>query len=175
MASTHGFLPNLLISIHLNAREVLGSTTPGCYFPHPVNASCHDITEAKSLPYSAKKVLGLGGKFIVTPSYTTAKCLMLDKLERLGRDVALKVHFAGEEGLDMDGSKLFVKSSWMPPNPPLQVVYSRLETFDSKLCSLFIKRKVNSNLSKFQKGLYLTPFATMTITSLPQLTRPLVL
>lgn len=99
---------------------------------------------------------------------------MLDKLERLGRDVALKVHFAGEEGLDMDGSKLFVKSSWMHPNPPLQV-YSRLETFDSKLCSLFIKRKVNSNLSKFQKGLYLTPFATMTITSLPQLTRPLVL
>jgi hypothetical protein len=76
---------------------------------------------------------------------------MLDKLERLGRDVALKVHFAGEEGLDMDGSELFVKSSWMRPNPPLQV-YSRLETFDSKLRSLFIKRKVNSNLSKFQEG-----------------------
>ena len=78
VASTHGFLPDLLISIHLNARKVLGSTTPGCYFPHPVNASCHDITETKSLPYSAKKVLGLGGKFIVTPSYTTAKCLMLE-------------------------------------------------------------------------------------------------
>ena len=60
----HGFLPDLLCLVHQNARKVLGSTTPGCYFPHPVNASCHDITEAKSLPYSAKKVLGLGGKFI---------------------------------------------------------------------------------------------------------------
>ena len=111
---------------------MLGSKTPGCYFPHPVNSSCHGITDAKSLPYAARKVLGLGGKFVITPPFTTATCLIRDNLERLARDVALKVHFAGEEGLDLDGSKLFVKSTWMPPFPPVEVE-SRTHSFKSKL------------------------------------------
>ena len=97
------FLPDLLLSIHKNERKVWGSTTPECYFPHPINSSCHDITEAKSLPYTARKVLGLGGKFIATPPYTTARRFILDKLEHLSRDGPLKVHFSGEEGLELGG------------------------------------------------------------------------
>ena len=138
--ATHGFLPDLLCSIHLNARKVLGSTTPECYFPHPINSSCHDITEAKSLPYAARKVLGLGGKFIITPPFTTPTCHIRDKLEGLARDVALKVHFAGDECLDSEGSKLFVKSTWMPPCPPIEVD-SRLHLFNNKLKGMFIKKK----------------------------------
>ena len=117
---------------HKNARKVLGSTTPECYFPHPVNSSCHNITEAKSLSYAARKVLGLGGKFIVTPPYTTARCFTLDKLERFDQDVALKVYFAGEEGLELGGSKLFLKLIWMPPPPGLEI-NSRLQSFNSSL------------------------------------------
>ena len=126
--------------------------TPGCYFPHPVNSSCHDLTEDRSLPPAAKKVLGLGGKFIITPPHTTARCLILEKLERLGRDVSLKVFFAGEECPTLNGSKLFLKSPWMPPPPPLNID-SRLNDFYRELTGLFIKKKAKSNISKFEQGL----------------------
>jgi len=119
--STHGFLSGLRCSIHQNTCNVLDSTTPGCYFPHPVNSSYHDLTEDKSLPHATTKVLGLIGKFIVKPPYTTADCIVLEKLKCLGRDTALKVYFAGEEELDLNSSKLCLKSKWMPPHPPLHI------------------------------------------------------
>ena len=104
------------------------------------------------MSYAARKVLGLGGKLIITPPFTTATCLIRDKFERLARDVSLKVHFAGEEGIDLAGSKLFVKSTWMPPVPPIEVD-SRVHAFNSKLRCMFVKKKARSNISKFQKGL----------------------
>ena len=116
------------------------------------NSSCHNITEAKSLPYAARKVLGLGGKFIITPPFTTPTCHIWDKLEGLARDGALKVHFTGDECLDSEGSKLFVKSTWMPPCPPIEVD-SRLHLFNNKLKGMFIKKKAKCNIRKFQKEL----------------------
>ena len=66
--------------------------------------------------------------------------------------MSLEVHFAGEEGIDLEGSKLFVKSTWMPPFPPIEVD-SRVHAFNSKLRCMFVKKKARSNISKFQKGL----------------------
>ena len=170
--TTHGFLPDLLCSVHQNARKVLGSTTPECYFPHPINSSRHDITKAKSLTYAARKVLGLGGKFIITPPFTTPTCHIRDKLKGLARDVALKVHFAGDECLDLEGSKLFVKSTWMPPYPAIEID-SRVHSFNSKLRCMFIKKKEKCNISKSQKRDCWIQYAMMTATSLLLLTKAL--
>ena len=149
---THGFTPDLKCSVHINARRLLGDTPPSLYFSHAINSACHDITEAKNLPYAAQQVLGLGGKFIITPPFTTARCHIFDKLERLDRDVALKVHFAGQVGGDLGGSKLFVKSTWIPPVPGLEID-GRLSSFNGELLKLFIKRKAKLNIGKFQQKL----------------------
>ena len=85
VSSANGFLPDLLCSTHINARKVLGSTTTECYFTHPTKSSCHDLTVDRSTSQAAKQVLGLGGKFIVKPEYTTAKCQVRGLLERLQR------------------------------------------------------------------------------------------
>ena len=42
--SCFGFLPNLALSIHKNAREVMGDTSPGCYFLKAMNTAFHDLT-----------------------------------------------------------------------------------------------------------------------------------
>jgi len=39
-----GFLPNLALSTHKNAREVMGHTSPGCYFLKAMNTTFHDLT-----------------------------------------------------------------------------------------------------------------------------------
>ena len=59
-----GFLPNLVLSIHKNAQEVMGDTSPGCYFLKATSTAFHDPTERKSLPPTATSLLGLSLKII---------------------------------------------------------------------------------------------------------------
>eukprot|EP00956_Cyclotella_meneghiniana_P029618 scaffold72396_cov41-Cyclotella_meneghiniana.AAC.3 len=83
----------------------------------------HDLTKNKIAPPSAKALLGLGSKFIVTPETTTA-CLH-KSFERIRRDFSISVFFASgnDDYLDMDDyeydqyksrSKLYIKSKWKP-------------------------------------------------------------
>ena len=138
--------------MHLNTRKVLASTTPECYFTHPTKSSCHDLTVERSTSQAAKQVLGLDGKFIIKPEYTTARCQVRDLIERLQRDAAIKVYFAGEDKVEMPNTKLYLKSTWIPPLPPPEID-SRFESFDKALQALFVKKKTKSNVTKFQSSL----------------------
>ena len=57
---SYGFVPNLGISNHLNARPVLGNTTPECYFYHSMNKPFHDLTNGRLLPATATSFSGWG-------------------------------------------------------------------------------------------------------------------
>ena len=63
----YGFVPNLAVSAHLNARHVLGETPTGVYFAHFTNKQFHDFTTKKIIPAAASTVLGFGMKFIPVP------------------------------------------------------------------------------------------------------------
>jgi hypothetical protein len=60
----------LSISTHLNARHVLGNTTPECYFHHSTNKTFHNLTYDRSLPAAAMSILGMEMNYIPTPSWT---------------------------------------------------------------------------------------------------------
>jgi hypothetical protein len=67
MHKNFGFIPDITISIHLNARHVLGKTPMGVYFTHFTNKQFHDLTTKKSIPAVAATVLSLGLKYIPVP------------------------------------------------------------------------------------------------------------
>ncbi len=67
-----GFLPNLALSIHKNAQQVLGNMSPGCYLLKAANTAFHDLTKWKSLPSATSSLLGLGLKFIPTPHHSSS-------------------------------------------------------------------------------------------------------
>ena len=144
-------MPNLNLSIHLNARHVLGNTLTGCYFGKVLNKQFHDLTDGKSIPPAAHEILGLSLKFIPTPEYTTHTNHAVQSFDRLERDVALKVWFAGEKS-DLDETKLYLKSDWHPPLPPLEID-SRLSKFGSEMKKIIFRRRGKPNLNTFQRQL----------------------
>ena len=89
-------------------------TTP---LHQPSNLVFRDLTPNSTTPPLAHTVLGLGSKFITTPTHTTGN---IDKtISRLDRDFKLRVFFAGpKDPLDpftTRTSKLDVPSTWNPP------------------------------------------------------------
>ncbi len=69
----YGLVPNLTISIHLNAPHVLGKTPKGAYFSHFMNKQFHNLTSSESIPTAAATILGFGLKFIPVPKKSIAK------------------------------------------------------------------------------------------------------
>ena len=63
----YGFVPNLAVSTHLNARHVLGETPTGVYFAHFTNKQFHDFTTKKIIPAAASTVLGFGYEIYSRP------------------------------------------------------------------------------------------------------------
>ncbi len=49
-----GFLPNLALSIHKNAQQVLGDMSPGCYLLKAANTAFHDPTKQEITASSCK-------------------------------------------------------------------------------------------------------------------------
>ena len=88
--SGFGFLPNLTISTHKNAREVMGGTSPGCYFLKATNTAFHDLTEGKSLPPAIMSLLGLSLKFIPTPRYAPSATGLTPSFDRIEQDIGLR-------------------------------------------------------------------------------------
>jgi hypothetical protein len=109
------FLPNLALSIHKNAQQVLGDMSPGCYLLKAANTAFHDLTKQKSLPPATSSLLGLGLKFIPTPCHSSPSSKVEPSLARIEHDIGLKTFFAGQD----DGStpsKLRAKSNWHSPH-----------------------------------------------------------
>ena len=148
--SSFGFLPNLTISTHKNAREVMGGTSPGCYFLKAMNTAFHDLTEGRSLPPTITSLLGLSLKFIPTPRYAPSATELASSFDRIERDIGLKTFFAGRQEKDIP--KLRAKSTWQPPLPPRQVDY-RVNNFLKGLRSLFRRRVGRQNLTPHQRRL----------------------
>ena len=87
----YGFVPNLAISTHLNARHVLGETPTGAYFAHFTNKQFHDHTTKKIIPAAASMVLGFGLKFIPVPKKSIRQDNVDEAIKRFDRDFYLKV------------------------------------------------------------------------------------
>jgi hypothetical protein len=143
-----GFLPNLALSIHKNAQQVLGDMSPGCYLLKAANTALHDLTKRKSLPPAASSLLGLGHKFIPTPRHSSSCYEVEPSLAWIECDIGLKTFFAGQD----DGStpsKLRAKSNWRPPLPP-RTIDIQVSSFLTKVHRLITKLKGKQNLTPHQ-------------------------
>ena len=82
------------------------------YFSRPSNMAFHDFTKRHKPQKNLRSLLGLGLKFIPTPSLTNCwSRLKQSSYERLFRSVHLRFHFAGKppskgSPLDMDTTTL---------------------------------------------------------------------
>lgn len=70
---THGFIPNINLSVHINARRALGNMHPLDYFPQVNKLAFHDLTENNELPKDTNQLLGLGLKYIPIPKFNISK------------------------------------------------------------------------------------------------------
>lgn len=152
--SSYGFIPDPSLSIHHNARKVLGDMTLACYQNQVDNLKFHDLTDGNILPASAASVIGLGLKFIPTPKFSPSSKDVTLASDRLERDLSLRIHFAGDDGPSSfdpsSSSKCRLNSTWQPPLPPREID-SRLQRFTRSVKSLFNRRKGSLNLSLFQR------------------------
>ena len=156
VSNSYGFLPDLSLSTHQNAQNVLGNMTQECYFTTVANKEFHNLTNGKSLPVAAAQLLGMGLNFIPRPERTSNNKEISQAFDRLERNIGCKSYFAGAiDDKDFKSTKLRVSSSWQPPLPPLEVD-SRLQAFDKGLKQLFTPRKVKDNLSPFHRSLLST-------------------
>jgi hypothetical protein len=80
-----------------NAQEIMGNTSPRCYFLKAMNTAFHDLTEGKSLPLTATSLLGLSLKFIPTPRYAPSAMDIAPSLDQIEWDIGLKTFFAGRD------------------------------------------------------------------------------
>jgi hypothetical protein len=127
-----GFIPNVEISTHLNARHVLGETPTGVYFAHFTNKQFHDFTTKTIIPAAASTVLGFGLKFIPVPKKSIHQDDVDRAIKRFNQDFYLKVFFANDDKTPDDVEtikKLRVNSSWIPDQPPFRIT-QRLGNFE---------------------------------------------
>lgn len=145
-----GFVPNQAISVHKNARCIVGDTPPNTYFPPIQKLAFHDLTSKHKLPPTANQLLGLGLNFIPTPRINITSQELEQTISRFERDIGLKVFFAGDNSTETyDPKSLRGKSKWRAPLPPMDVD-TRVQHFTQNLEHIFCRRKVNPNLTRLQ-------------------------
>ena len=115
-----GFVANPSHSNHHNASNVLADTPTWYYFSRPSHLAFHDFTKKTLTTKTLCSLLGLGLKFIPTPTLTNSWTRILSKsYNRLFRSVHLRFHFAGKplnEGSTTCDPKMYVHSKWTPPH-----------------------------------------------------------
>ena len=122
----------------------------------PSNMAFHDLTPDQSAPPNAQALLGLGSKFVCTPSKTTGD--LSKTFRRFECDFFIKVIFAGDDEMlsddNLDRSKLYVKSKWEPQPGDVPFWCSqRLSRFFARVQNLFHPKKATSNLFPHQERL----------------------
>ena len=144
------------LSIRHNASINLAKMPTWYYFSRPSNMAFHDFTKQHKPQKKLRSLLGLGLKFIPTPSLTNSwSRLKKSSYNRLFHSVHLRLHFAGEppsEGTTSYDPKLYVHSTWTPPHwtiPPI-ALEERLSCFSTALNKLFKTRKGKPNLLPHQ-------------------------
>ena len=126
------------------------------YFSRPSNMAFHDFTKRHKPQKNLRSLLGLGLKFIPTPSLTNSwSRLKKSSYDRLFHYIHLRFHFAGKppsEGTTSYDPTLYVHSTWTPPHwtiPPI-ALEERLSRFSTALNKLFKTRKGKTNLFPHQ-------------------------
>jgi hypothetical protein len=98
IGEAYGFVPNLSISTHPNARHVLGKTPTEVYVAHFTNKQFHDLTSSKSILSAATFILGFGLKFIPVPKKSIRQTNVDKAIKCFDCDFTLKVHFTNDNG-----------------------------------------------------------------------------
>ena len=138
-----------------NASSTLANTPTWYYFSRPSHLAFHDFTQQKQPAKNLRSLLGLGLKFIPTPTRTNIwNKLKETTMTKFERAIHLRFHFAGstESSDEPYEPKMYVRSNWTPPHwtrPPV-VLDKRLENFSKQLNKLFKKRIGKTNLLSYQ-------------------------
>ena len=107
-----GFASNPTLSTRHNASITLATMPTWYYISRPSNLAFHDFTKQHKPEKNLRSLLGLGLKFIPTPSLTNSwSRLKESSYDRLFRSVHLRFHFAGKppnEGTTSYDPKLYV-------------------------------------------------------------------
>ena len=117
-----GFVANPSHSSRHNASTVLANTPTWYYFSRPSHLAFHDFTKKVKPQKNLRSLLGLGLKFIPTPTLTNSWTrLRTQTYHRLFRLVHLLFHFAGkppDEDSTTYDPKMYVHSKWTPHTGP---------------------------------------------------------
>ena len=126
------------------------------YFSRPSNMAFHDFMKRHKPQKNLRSLLGLGLKFIPTPSLTNSwSRLKKSSYDRLFRSIHLQFHFAGKppsKGTTSYDPKIYVHLTWTPPHwtiPPI-ALEEHLSRFSTALNKLFKKHKGKTNLLPHQ-------------------------
>ena len=134
-----GFAADPTLSIRHNASTTLATVPTWYYFSRPSNLAFHDFTKQHQPAKNLHSLLGLGLKFIPTPSLTNSwSRLKTLSYDRLFCSVHLRFHFAGEppnEGTTSYDPKLYVCSKWTPLHWTIPPSHFRNVSRDSPLPS----------------------------------------
>ena len=118
------------------------------YFSRPSNLAFHNFTKKHKPEKNLCSLLGLGLKFIPTPSLTNSwSRLRESSYDRLFHSVHLRFHFAGKppsNGTVSYDPKLYVRSKWTPPHWTIPPSHSRNV--------YHISPGPSTNCSKLEKG-----------------------
>ena len=152
-----GFVANPSHSSRHNSSTVLANTPTWYYFSRPSHLAFHDFTKKVKPQKNLRSLLGLGLKFIPTPTLTNSWTrLRTQTYHRLFRSVHLRFHFAGkppDEDSTTYDPKMYVHSKWTPPHwtiPPV-ALDERLSRFSKEMGTLFKTRKGKTNLLPHQQ------------------------
>lgn len=131
------------------------------YSLRPTNLAFHDLTRHHPPPLNLRSVLGLGLKFIPTPTFPT-RWLDIGKrpqctLSKLYRSFQLREYFSdcppanpAIPSANYD-PKLHIASDWSPPRPLGTALHSRLVAFQEALRPLYRRRRSRFNLLRTQR------------------------
>ena len=122
----------------------------------PIKSSLPRLHQTTQTRKNLRSLLGLGLKFIPTPSLTSSwSRLKTSSYDRLFHCIHLRFYFAGKppnEGTTSYNPKLYLRSKWTPPHwriPPV-ALEERLLRFSTALNKLFKTRKGKTNLQSHQ-------------------------
>ena len=142
-----GFVANPSHSSRHNSSTVLANTPTWYYFSRPSHLAFHDFTKKVKPQKNLRSLLGLGLKFIPTPTLTNSWTrLRTQTYHRLFWSVHLRFHFAGkppDEDSTTYDPKMYVHSKWTPPHwtiPPV-ALEERLSRFSNEMGTLLKTQK----------------------------------
>jgi hypothetical protein len=137
----------------MNAITILRNTPPNNYFGTTKNLTFHNLNTKNQLPLDAHLLLGLGLKYIATPKINIATSQLNTSLDRLDRDIGLKVFFSGTDNDDDTYNThpdIRVKYIWRAPLLQ-QEIKSCLSRFKDSIHQHFASKHHIPNITHFQQ------------------------